>query len=308
MPFRTSVVILTAVACAQTPDLELRTLRIRGRDRTYCLYRPSGAGPASRPLVLAFHGGGGDGKGMARLTGMNIVAARLGVLVAYPDGIDRHWGDGRARSPAVISQGENDITFVRAIIDDLTRRDHADPRRVYAAGISNGGFFAARLGCEVSDRIAAIAIVAATMPAYLSSSAACRPAAPLPVLLIHGSADPIVPASGGENVGGRGYSGPAESASGTARFWAKANRCADTPAVTELPVKVEDGTRISRTAWSGCPQSAVVFYEVIGGGHTWPGGMQYLPPGLIGRTTHNLDASAAILDFFLRFAAPASNR
>jgi polyhydroxybutyrate depolymerase len=234
------------------------------------------AQPGLEPrTVLAFHGGG-EGTGMARLTNLNAEAARRGVLLAYPDGLGRHWGDGRAQSPLAVPQGENDVVFVRAIIDDLTQH----------------------------DRIAAIAIVAATMPI----SPACRPVAPLPMLLIHGDADPIIPASGGNEVGARGFAGPAESTTDTARYWAKVNHCAAAPTTAELPVKTQDGTRVSLTSWPGCPQSAVLYYDIIGGGHTWPGGPQYLPRLLIGRTTHNLDASATILDFFLRFPMAARMR
>lgn len=46
------------------------------------------------------------------------------------------------------------------MLDALGREPCVDARRVYATGLSNGGVMAHRPGCELSDRIAAIAPVA----------------------------------------------------------------------------------------------------------------------------------------------------
>ncbi len=142
-------------------------------------------------------------------------------VAAYPDGLNRSWNDGRGISPA------DDVAFVRAAIEDIERAHDVDPRRIYAAGISNGGFFSNKLACDLSDKIAAIASVAATMPEKLVAE--CKPSRPVPVMYMQGSKDPLVPIDGGE-VGFRRGRGRGESVSlaEAARFLARAgSNCRD---------------------------------------------------------------------------------
>lgn len=281
-------------------QMEHRTIRVGGMEREYELFQPSGDG--TMPLVLAFHGGLGTAAGMARLTGLNTAAAARGVMVAYPQGIERHWGDGRATLAKAVAQGKNDIEFVGAMIEDLASNRRADPSRVYVTGISNGGFFAFRVGCELADRIAAIAPVAATMPARWADPNACRSPYPVALLLIHGTADSIIPARGGADIGARGFSGPVLSVGDTLKAWAGRQGCRGAAVTKKLPTTTPDGTAVMMQVYSGCaPGGDVVFYDIVGGGHTWPGGRQYLPERTVGKTTRNLNASEAILDFFLRF-------
>lgn len=160
---------------------------------------------------------------------------------------------------------------------------------------SNGGFFTARPGCELANRIAAIAIVATTMPTLLAERA--RPSRPVPVLYFHGSEDRFVPASGG--IVTIGAHGSILSITDAIQWWARHNRCLPAPTITSLPTPVSDGTQVQQIHYRGGAQGAdVLYYNIIGGGHTWPGGRQYLPVGLIGETTRNLDATATIRAFF----------
>jgi polyhydroxybutyrate depolymerase len=161
--------------------------------------------------------------------------------------------------------------------------------------------FTQRLACELSDRIAAIAPVAGTMPADIAPL--CRPMRAVSVLQISGSADPIVPFAGGAiaGAGGRGEGGDVLSVARTAELWAGLDGCAAaSPGVALPPIAPPDGTAVMRKIYAPCRQGrTVTLLTIEGGGHTWPGGPQYLPAIFIGRASDQLDASRAIVEFFL---------
>ncbi len=263
-----------------------------GLTRTYHVHLPpvvSAGKPL--PLLLALHGRLGDGAGQARLTDFNAVADRYDFIVVYPDGYQRSWADGRGTTP-VDKAGVDDVTFLGAVLDAVMAEERVDASRVYVAGMSNGGFMTERLGCDLARRFAAIAVVAASFDQKLANR--CAPSHPLPTLLIHGSDDPLVPEPGGLLDGE-----PVLSMADTVARWAALASCGATPVVTQLPILVNDGTSVTRSTYSGCHGSArVVYYDVLGAGHTWPDGFQYLPVSIIGKTSRNLDASATIWRFF----------
>lgn len=272
-------------------------LMVDGRKRTYDVHvPPRGAGAAGRPVVLAFHGGYGTGSGMAGLTHLNAVADRLGFVAVYPDGIGRGWNDGRGSTPAE-RRRIDDVAFVARLIDQLVQDFGVDERRVFATGISNGSMFAERLGCELAGRPSGIAPVAGALPAGVAGSS-CRPVRPLAVLLVHGDQDPLVPYAGG-SVRGRGGGGSVTSVAETGAFWRSRAGCTGTTATLLPDVTDDDGTRVRVERGTGCaPAAPVTVYSVVAGGHTWPGGRQYLPAAVVGRTSRDLDASEAILGFF----------
>src|SRR5260370_11604747 len=118
---------------------------------------------------------------------------------------------------------------------------------------------------------------------------------------MHGSADPIVPYDGGAvaTFGGRGQGGNVLSVGAAAEFWARRNSCASKPQVADLPDSdKQDGTTVSREEFVGCQKNAtVVVYTINGGGHTWPGGLQYLPPAIIRKTTREINSSEVNWEF-----------
>jgi polyhydroxybutyrate depolymerase len=289
---------LRAAARARAHDSSY-TLDVNGVTRHFLLHVPEDLPPGKRvPLVLVFHGGGGRASQMAGFTGFDAPADREQFIVAYPDGIGRHWNDGRGRSQA------DDVGFIRALLDELERSYPIDARRVYATGISNGGFFSNRLACELSDRIAAIASVAATMPEPLASE--CNPARPISVLYIQGTEDPLVPIDGGKIGFRRGRSlGHNISLADSVKFWRNVDGITSEPVVENLPQRVDDGTRVRREVWSGGKDhTEVVAYIIEGGGHAWPDGPQYLPKFIVGRASENLDATRVIYSFFSRHSLP----
>jgi polyhydroxybutyrate depolymerase len=195
----------------------------------------------------------------------------------------------------------DDVGFLSALIDRMISEENADPSRVFATGISNGGFMSLRLAMERSDRVAAVAAVAAGIPKVLEAR---RPANPVAVLLCNGTEDRRIPYGGGRMPRLGGSCGDVLSTPATARWWAASNGCTGAPVGRGLPDRdPSDGTRVSVVTYEPCAAgTAVVLYRVDGGGHTWPNGLQYLPRFLVGRVTHDVDGTREIFDFLARHA------
>ncbi len=270
-----------------------------GLRRTYYLHVPhTYSAGAPTPLVIALHGHFGNGRNMEGLSHFAAIADRSGFIVAYPDGIDRGWNDGRVGA----NEGIDDIAFFRDLIALLQSHYSIDANRIYATGMSNGGFMSYRSACELGGQIAAIATVAATMGEALAST--CRPARPMSVCLIQGTADPFVLWNGGPVAGGRRGRGWALSVDETVKYWVEVNGCDSTPRSMQLPIlNAADPTRIfSYQYLNGREGAEVILYRIENGGHTWPGGLQYLPVRMVGPASSQMDASQVIWDFFFRHA------
>jgi len=228
-----------------------------GLPRTYQLHVPAGLDhPAG--LVINLHGAGQTGGEQAAATNYNAVADQNGFVVAYPDGIDFSWADGRGAS-VPDRQGVDDVGFLSALIDQLSRDYGIARGRVFATGMSAGAFMATRLACERADLVAAIAPVAGTLGAAFS----CAPSRPVSVLQTHGTADAVVPFAGGTMLGRGGYS-DVVAAPAMAQRWRDVDRC---------PAPVDNGPAGAehRFTASGCAGGTeVVFVQIDGGGHTWP--------------------------------------
>ena len=277
------------------PNDATHALTVDGVTREYVTHIPPSyrrAHPVA--LVLDFHGGLGTPNGARRISGLDVVADRHGFIVVYPQGLNRHWNDGR--NPTLAT--EADVHFVVALIDKLERDYSIDASRVDAAGISNGGIFTLRLACELDGRIAAVASVAGSMAAPIAPH--CRPHSPVSVLMINGLEDPLVPYSGGMVGEHTQQAGPVLSVTQSIALWTSLDRCPAKPRLVHLPDAVpDDGTHTSGSFYEPCSAgSAVELLAVAGGGHTWPGGLQYLPAFLIGKTSHDFNASETIWQFF----------
>ncbi|MCP5065805.1 MAG: hypothetical protein GY946_04500, partial [bacterium] len=152
---------------------------------------------------------------------------------------------------------------------------------------------------ELSDRIAAIAPVTANLSTVMSRK---TPRAPTPVMILNGTKDPLVPYNGGQvRVLGRDR-GSILSTNATVAWWRRHNHCSATPTRVALPDRSpRDGTRVYVDKYTDCPAGApVVLVRIEGGGHTWPGGWQYLPRLVVGRVSRDIDGTQLVFDFFAR--------
>ncbi len=274
-------------------------ITVQGRLRRCLLHVPGARGPL--PLVVMFHGGGETPEGTARISALDAVADREHFIVAYPEGIEKSWNDGRGTTNAA-KDGVDDIEFVRQLVAEIRRTHDIDPRRIYATGVSNGGVFTNRLGCEMAGSFAAIGPVIGSIASNIAST--CHPAEPIAVIGIQGEADPLIPFEGGEAGGPRhiGAGGRVESSRATQRLWSAANGCAPQPTTFALPVANNDGTSITRRTFTGCRAGTEVeWYEIAGGGHRWPGHplrLERTVTKILGVASMNMDATETIWAFF----------
>jgi polyhydroxybutyrate depolymerase len=265
------------------------TVEVGQHTRSYRLFVPTDK--PGMPLVIVLHGGDGTGRQMEKWLAWDGLAASEQFVVAYPDGIDHHWNDGRPGR----NSGAEDVAFVAALIDELAAKHQIDRSRVYVTGMSNGGIMSYRLGCDLADRIAAIAPVAGDLAQALATS--CHPARPISVLAIHGTDDPLVPYRGGESPQ---QSGLVLSEAESTRLLAAGDGCGPPRAPVDLPDRDPgDGTRAHAVDYDCPPPLAVRLVTIDGGGHTWPGASQYLPKAVIGRVSRDFDATETIWQFFV---------
>jgi len=253
-----------------------------GEKREFLLYVPKSY-DATRPtpLIISMHGGWGWPVMQRDISKWNRLADNHGFIVVYPAGLEGVWRIARP-GPGLTK----DLRFISDLIDVLETAYNIDATRIYANGLSNGGGMAFVLSCTVSDRIAAVGMVAA---AQMLPWSWCTDHRPVPVISFHGTADPIVPYEGGTS-----WVAPVtfpEVSQWTAD-WARWNRCGtDT---LESAVAAD----ITRLEYTDCADgAAVVLFTIHGGGHTWPGG-EPLPEWFVGPTNDEIDASALMWDFF----------
>jgi poly(3-hydroxybutyrate) depolymerase len=253
--------ILASVVVAQSDSFQ-----IGGLIRSYIVYAPSGiSNPA---LVFNMHGMGSNAAQERAYTQFDRIADREKFIVVYPNGVSNSWD----------ITGSRDVTFILALIDTIDARFKIDRSRVYATGMSMGGYMSHRLGCAAADKIAAIAPVAG-----LNASYNCAPARPVPVLQIHGTADSVVK-----------YSGVSATISG----WVSKNGCPQTPQLTSPYPATNPNSKVRKDYYGPCSQnSEVVLLTVEGGGHAWPGGLG-LPS--------DINASEEIWAFFKNHSLPSA--
>lgn len=256
-----------------------------GEKREYLLYVPK-SHDATRPtsLVISMHGGGGWPAMQRDISGWNRVAESHGFIVAYPAGLDLGGTTGwHVHETAGLTK---DVQFISDLIDNLEKAHNIDPTRIYANGLSNGGGMAFVLSCTLSDRIAAVGMVAS---AQMLPWSWCTDHRPVPMISFHGTDDPVVPYEGGTTWV---WDGSFPDVSEWAASWARRNRCG--PDTVESSV----AANVTRRDSTDCADDAsVVLYTIDGGGHTWPGGMQ-LPEWFLGPTSYEIDASALMWEFF----------
>ena len=260
-----------------------------GVRRHYLLHLPEKRPAGKRlPLLLAFHGLGGSAREQMEDSGFNALSDRHRFAVAYPEGIANADGGQAWNGGLCCAFGQpdrDDVSFVRKLVRNISDRTCIDPKRVYAAGSSNGGHLSYRLACEASDLVAAVGSVVGVL---LIPTARCRPSRPVPVLHIHGTADAIVPYRGGRTIRELDYPSVPE----VLAFFRRLNGCDDPERVwlSAGPVRCSSPGR--------CRGGGEVAHcRVEGMGHCWPGA-----PGCSDGAP--LQASQVLWEFFSRHRLP----
>lgn len=303
-------------------------------ERNFVVRLPKGSDAQKKyPVVVLLHGVNQDADDIQRLTRFDEVADKEGVITVYPSALHGRWNVGvrpRERQPQYMGprrrrygypgggggypgggypgggqrpRGErpngertptptDDIGFFTQMLDELGTKFSADEARIYAVGLSDGGFMSMRLGCALADRLAAVATVGAAMPKTMI----CLPSRPVPIAMINGTSDPVVPYGGGTE---KNRNLATISAEDSAKAWAKIDRCEEKPEKSKLAPKAKGGAETKVDTYNSCQQNAqVVLYSVKGAGNTWPGGEQYEAEKTIGKTSQDPNGNEVLWSFF----------
>ncbi len=282
------------------------TVTVSGSIRTYRLYLPASL-PHHKtvPLLIALHGGLGSGSQFEQQTGFDGLAEANGFIVVYPNGTpirpgsnDDVWNAGACCSIAAQSQEDvNDVGFISALITKLETRYDIDPNRVFVTGHSNGAMLGERLACQLSDKVAAIAVQSGTLMIDK-----CNPAEPVAVLEIHGTADQNVPINGG--VGSKGFNQEDYPPAVDALTTLAARDGCPTTSATQTDTS---NSAVNFEIWQPCRHDTVVEWaKVTGANHAWMGHPASRAAELLegGQPYMGFDSSAAVWSFLAAHARP----
>lgn len=255
--------------------------------RSYVVHLPDGYSAAqSYPVVFNLHGLSSDGPQQSFYSQMYATADSNGFIAVFPNGLSNSWNSG---FQLPYNSTPDDVGFISKIIDSLNAKYSIDLSRVYACGMSNGGFQSHRLACDLENRIAAIASVTGSITTLTALN--CNLTRKVPMLQIHGTADPLV-----DYNGATGYYSMAQCIA----FWVSKNQCTGAPDTTYVPdSNPNDSCTVMKIKYKNCADGTEVwFYHIEGGGHTWPNaGIDYI----YGPTNRDIDGSQEVWDFFKKF-------
>jgi polyhydroxybutyrate depolymerase len=291
-------------AAALCPSLTLGVndtmLTAGGATHPVRVFVPSAYAGSPLPVVIDWHGLGSNGPDQALYSGYEDVAESEGFIVAHPTGVVDVPGGPTSWQLFPADRERDDLGFAGGLIDELVANWCADPRRVYSTGMSNGGFFTARLICEMADRIAAGVSVAGT---YHPDS--CRPTRDVPYVAIHGTADRVVPYAGGDSTLMSADS-PGELSVFFEHVMPDEFDEFAVDAGCDTKVDSDVGEDVIRHEYIDCDgDTPLIFYEVRGGGHTWPSSpIANFTEGALGYTTDDIDATRDGWAFMSRFTLP----
>jgi polyhydroxybutyrate depolymerase len=288
------------------------TITSGGADRWYVRHvPPAHDGTHPVPLVVDLHGYSEGADVHVLMSQLGPFGDTHGFATITPQGSGEvpHWDTGTRSA---------DHVFLVDAIDDTERALCVDLARVYVDGWSNGAMMASALVCSLADRIAAVAPVAG-----ITALDGCTPSRPVPVVTLHGTADPFVSFDGG--YGPAVADLPAGNGQTLGEVFASTSTTATTDALPPIPDVVAawaarngcdpDGTTatiapdVARVSYACPPDADVDFYRIDGGGHAWPGSaFSAAISSIVGYTTMAIDANTIMWDFFQAHPLPAARR
>lgn len=290
-------------AGAATAAESIGTIVHQDVERRYELRTPDNSFPRPRPLVIALHGLRQSLDSLRGWLRPAMVADREGFILALPEALEQRWSYGRPvfnPMPAVDGKPADDIGFIDAMIARLVEREDADPVRIYVVGLSRGGLMAFTLACALADRLAAVAPLITSMTEFQRED--CRPARPVPMFILAGTADLIERYDGWLHPIGRQLSVPE-----TIEYWRKRHGCTG-QTVAPLPnIARDDRSGIGVVRWTGCAmENALVYYRVFGGGHRVPTLAPRRPgsPGRYGNRNRDIETAEEVWKFFRQHRLP----
>ncbi|MEP3224363.1 MAG: PHB depolymerase family esterase [Parasphingorhabdus sp.] len=280
--------------------------------RRYRLYSPASVDKfnGSRPLVLVIHGGGSTDRGMLKLDKgqWNALAEKHGFYVAYPNAVDKIWDFGEGLTSEARGKRVDDLAYFSTVIDRISNEKNIDQQRIFATGISRGGQASYFLACNLTDRIRAIAPVAMSLPTFMTNecrSAFLDPSASgkkIGLAVMNGTADPQVPYKGGWITVFRKKRDIVMATEQTIAFWRKLSGCKNSGFDQTTVDQPGDKTSVTIKSWTQrCETAPVKLYTINNGGHTWPSGLQYLSPRIVGETSKDISAAGEAWSFFSQF-------
>lgn len=300
-------IILAPFLSLQAQETIEKSLVVQDSTRNYLLYIPASYdGSKEFPLVVNLHGYALTAEFQMNFSGMNSIADTANFMVAYPQGLIMEAtipgfpvsGPGwniNADSLFVSPGAVDDVLFIDSIIKAIRNEYLITEDKIYACGFSNGGFMAQILGCEMSDQIAAVASVGGSLPVTWS----CISSAPIPRFLINGTKDQQVDY---EN----GFPALLYSVPESLDQFIHRNQCDSTPVIDTLPnPDLSDSSLVVRFTWPACA-AELLHYQILDGGHQWPGGNNLIPA--LGHFNKDINASAEIWNFFKRNPKSFDNR
>jgi polyhydroxybutyrate depolymerase len=272
-----------------------------GKKREYIVHFPANYSKQVPPaLVIILHGGSGSAERMEKVTKYDALADEKGFIACYPDAFEGNWNDGREVIQSRASRlNVNDVGFISALIYKLEMAFDLDPGKVYITGVSNGGTMTLRLACELSDKIAAAAAVIANVPEEIYGT--CKPKQKVPIIIMNGTQDPLMPYNGGYVTVGRRTRGKVKSTDETVKLWIQNNNCdASAPLIEKIHKDINDSVDTEKITYKSKDKddAEVILYKINNGGHTWPGGPQYLPERIIGKASKDVVMEEEIWNFF----------
>ena len=261
-----------------------------GQIRDYYLYQPNSM-QDNAPLVFVLHGYSGSANGMISYSGMNEIAAEHGFAVCYPQGLSdddgyNFWNVGYSFHE---NQTVDDVAFLSSLANYLQDEYGFDSQNTFSTGFSNGGDMSYMLACQTNDVFRAIAPVAGCMMEEIYST--CD-SSPVPVLEIHGTNDNVTLWYGDmqNNDGWGAYYSTEEGIDA----WVENNGCLNYEHVFLPNTNTSDGSHVVNHRYFDCSDDAEVWlYEVVGGGHDWPGSSGNM----------DIEASEEIWNFFSQFTS-----